>query len=51
MIIQHLAKIPTESLDAPGTAGVGFQRVLVEHPLLAGFCVRMSDVVGPFAKP
>ena len=41
MIIQHLAKIETEASDFPGMAGVTFQGILMEHPLLPGFLVRM----------
>ena len=41
MIIEHLTKIQAEPAEAPGMAGVAFQGILMEHPLLPGFLVRM----------
>ena len=41
MIIQHLPEIPVDEVRMPGMSGVAAQGVLMEHPLLPGFLVRM----------
>ena len=44
MIIQHLPEIPADEIKVPGTSGVCAQGVLMEHPLLPGFLVRMFSL-------
>ncbi len=41
MIIQHLPEIPADDIAMPGMSGVAAQGILMEHPLLPGFLVRM----------
>jgi quercetin dioxygenase-like cupin family protein len=41
MIIRHLAEIDAESIELSGMLGVASQGILLEHPQLKGFLVRM----------
>ena len=41
MIIQHLPEISADEIAMPGMSGVAAQGILMEHPLLPGFLVRM----------
>ena len=44
MIIRHLAEIEAEPANLDGMAGVATQAILMEHPLLPGFLVRMFTI-------
>ena len=41
MIIQRLAEIESEAIELSGMVGVASQGILLEHPQLKGFLVRM----------
>jgi quercetin dioxygenase-like cupin family protein len=41
MLVKHLPEIPSDEIVMPGMTGVATQGVLMEHPLLPGFLVRM----------
>ena len=44
MIIQHLPEISADDIAMPGMSGVRAQGILMEHPLLPGFLVRMFSL-------
>ena len=41
MIIRNLLEISADDVEMPGMSGVAAQGILMEHPLLPGFLVRM----------
>ena len=41
MIIRNLLEISADGIEMPGMSGVAAQGILMEHPLLPGFLVRM----------